>query len=85
MARRAGSSIESLCNAFLGITPQDLESAFAYAAEHKNIVDQIIKEVFPDDINPEPEADDMSDEEFDRLVEAELEANAELYRRLADQ
>ena len=83
MARRGGSSPEALMEAFPGLTRERLDLAFAYAQEHRAEFDPLIWYHSGADVPPEDEGDDEDDAAFEAELDAMLERDAELFRRLA--
>ncbi len=81
MSHRAGSSPQALLKVFPSLTPEGLDLAFAYAQEHPEEVDALIRELGPTDIPPEDEPDDEA--EFQADLDELFERDAELFRRLA--
>jgi hypothetical protein len=82
MARRAGSSPAAMIAASPGLTPQGLDLAFAYARRHKAEFDPLIQRHSGNDVPPEDEGDE-DEAAFEADLEALLETDAELFRRLA--
>ena len=80
-AHRAGSSPAALLGAFPMLTPEGLDLAFAYAQQHREEVDALIRELGPTDVPAEDEEDD--EEEFQADLDELFERDAELFRRLA--
>ena len=80
-AHRAGSSPAALLGAFPMLTPEGLDLAFAYAQQHSDEVDALIRELGPTEVAPEDEEDD--EDEFQADLDELFERDAELFRRLA--
>ncbi len=78
MARRTGSPPAALLKVTRGLTPEGLDSAFAYAEQHREEMDGPIRELGLDDVPPEEEEDD--DEEFQADLDELFERDAELFR-----
>jgi uncharacterized protein (DUF433 family) len=83
MGRRAGSSPEATIAAFPGLTAEGLDLAFAYAQEHKAEFDPLIRMHSGEDVPEEDEGDEEDEAAFEAELEALLETDAELFRRLA--
>jgi uncharacterized protein (DUF433 family) len=83
MARRAGCSPASQIKLFPTLTPEGLDLAFAYAQEHSAEFDPLIRYHSGADVPPEDEGDDEDDAAFEAELDAMLERDAELFRRLA--
>jgi uncharacterized protein (DUF433 family) len=81
MAHRAGSPSDALLAVFPGLTPEGLDSAFAYAQQHPEEVDTLIRELGPTDVPAEDEEED--EDEFQADLDELFERDAELFRRLA--
>jgi uncharacterized protein (DUF433 family) len=85
MARRAGSSADSILAVYPEIPRCDLEAAFEYATKHRAEIDRLIELHGPRPIPPDDVATFEDDEEeFERELLEDLERNAEVYRRLAE-
>jgi hypothetical protein len=80
MARRAGSGPDAQIRAFPSLTPQGLDLAFAYAQEHRAELDSLIQFHSGANVCPEDEEDEAT---FEAELDALLERDAELFRRLA--
>jgi uncharacterized protein (DUF433 family) len=80
-ARRAGSSLDALMEAFPGVSREALAAAFDYARRHRTQFDRLIREHGATPVPPEVEPDDG--EGFEQELADLLDRNAELYRRLA--
>jgi hypothetical protein len=83
MGRRAGSSSAATMRAFPGLTAAGLDLAFAYAQEHKAEFDPLIRMHSGEDVPAEDEGDEEDEAAFDADLEALLETDAEVFRRLA--
>ena len=83
MGRRAGSSPTATIGAFPSLTPQGLELAFAYAREHRAEFDPLIQYHSGADVPLEEQEDDEDEATFEAELDALLERDAELLRRLA--
>ncbi len=83
MGRRAGSSDRATLGAFPSLTPEGLNLAYAYAREHSAEFDPLIQHHSGADVPPEDEGDEEDDAAFETELEALLERDAELLRRLA--
>ena len=81
MARRAGSPPAALLGVFPSLTPEGLDLAFAYAQQHREEIDALIRELGPGDVPPEDEEDD--EDEIQADLDELFERDAELFRRLA--
>jgi uncharacterized protein (DUF433 family) len=81
MARRAGSGAAALADSFPGLTPEGIDLALAYARRHRAEVDRLIARNGPAEVPPTDEADDG--EGFEQELDAMLDRDAALYRRLA--
>jgi hypothetical protein len=82
MARRAGSDAAALIAAFSGLTALQLEGAFAYARQHRAKFDKLIRR---DEASAVADGDEGTNDgaEFDADLDALLDNNAEVFRRLA--
>lgn len=80
MSRRAGSSPAAMMKVFM-LTPEGLDLAAAYARQHADEIDALIRERGPMDVPPEEEEDDEA--EFQADLDELFERDAELFRRLA--
>jgi uncharacterized protein (DUF433 family) len=82
MGRRAGAQPASTIAAFPGLSEKGLELAFDYARKNREEIDALIREYGPTEV---PEEDEGEDDEaaFEAELEALLETDAELFRRLA--
>ena len=82
MARRAGPGRAALSAAFPGLTSQGLDLAFAYARRHRATLDKLIR---LQGAGAVPARDEGPDDPaaFEADVDALLEKNAEVFRRLA--
>ena len=80
-AHRAGSSPAALLRAFPMLTPEGLDLAFAYAEQHREEVDALIRELGPTDVPPEDEEDD--EDEYQADLDEMFEKYGEVFRRLA--
>jgi hypothetical protein len=83
MARRAGSSPAALMATSPGLTAEGLDLAFAYAQEHKAEFDPLIRLHSGEDVPEEDEGDEQDEAAFEAELEALLETDAEVFRRLA--
>jgi uncharacterized protein (DUF433 family) len=81
MVRRAGSPPRAMIKVFPGVTPEGLDLAFAYAREHRQEVDALIRELGPADVVPEEEEDDEAEIQAD--LDEIFEKYGEVFRRLA--
>src|SRR5262249_49298748 len=82
MARRAGSKPVALIAAFPRLTAAGLNLAFAYAKKNCQQIDALIRKYGPVDVRAEDEGED-DEAAFEAELEALLETDAELFRRLA--
>jgi uncharacterized protein (DUF433 family) len=80
-AHRAGSSPAALLKAFPMLTSEGLDLAFAYAQQHREDIDALIRELGPTDVPPEDEKDD--EDEFQADLDEMFEKYGEVFRRLA--
>ena len=80
MARRAGSGPQALIAAATGLTPLGLDVALAYARRHRAEFDPLIRRHSGADVAAE---DDEESAAFEAELEALLETDAEVFRRLA--
>ena len=55
MSRRAGSAPAAMLKVFPALTPEGLDLAFAYARQHREEIDALIRELGPTDVPPEDE------------------------------
>jgi uncharacterized protein (DUF433 family) len=83
MARRAGSGPDAQIRAFPSLTHQGLDLAFAYAQEHRAEFDPLIQYHSGANVPPEDEGDEEDEAAFEADLDAMLERDAELFRRLA--
>jgi hypothetical protein len=83
MGRRAGSGPDAQIGAFPSLTPQGLELAYAYAQEHSAEFDPLIQYHSGASVPPEDEGDEEDEATFEAELDALLERDAELFRRLA--
>jgi hypothetical protein len=83
MARRAGSRPAAQIAVSPGLTSEGLDLAFAYAQEHSAEFDPLIQYNNGSSVPPEDEGDEEDEAAFDAELEAMLESDAELFRRLA--
>ena len=83
MGRRAGSGPGAQIAAFPSLTHQGLDLAYAYAREHSAEFDPLIQYHSGASVPPEDEGDDEDEAAFEADLEAMLERDAELFRRLA--
>jgi uncharacterized protein (DUF433 family) len=83
MGRRAGSSPDAQIGAFPCLTHEGLDLAYAYAQEHSAEFDPLIQYHSGADVPPEDEGDDEDEATFEAELDALLEKDAELFRRLA--
>ncbi len=81
MNRRAGSPAAAQLKVAPGLTPQGLDLAFAYAAQHPEEMDAPIRELGLDDVPLEEEEDD--EDEIQADLEEIFETYGEVFRRLA--
>ena len=82
MARRAGSGVKALMATSAGITPAGLNEAFAYARRHRAEFDPLIQRHSGADVPAENEGNEH-EAEFEAELEALLQTDAEVFRRLA--
>jgi uncharacterized protein (DUF433 family) len=82
MARRAGSGPAALTAAFPGLTSLGLDLAFAHARRHREKFDALIRQRGAAAV---PAGDEGADDAaaFEADLEALLDKNAEVFRRLA--
>jgi len=82
MARRAGSGPAALIAAFPGLTPPGLDLAFTHAKRHREQFDALIRQRGDAAV---PAGDEGADDAaaFEADLDALLEKNAEVFRRLA--
>jgi hypothetical protein len=84
MARQAGSDHAALIATSPGLTSEGLDLAFAYAQQHKEEFDPLIKMHSGADVPPEDEGDDEDEATFDAELDALMTENAQVFRRLAE-
>jgi hypothetical protein len=82
MAHRAGSGREALFAASPGLTRQGLALAFGYARRHRAEFDLLIERNSGADVPAEDEEDEDA-ATFEAELDALLETDAEVFRRLA--
>jgi uncharacterized protein (DUF433 family) len=81
MSRRAGSAPAAMLKVFPDLTPEGLETAFAYARRHGEEIDAMIRELGPTDVPPEDEEDDEAEIQAD--LDEIFEVYDQVFRRLA--
>ena len=62
MSRRAGSRPAAMLRVFLGLTDEGLDAAIAYAREHSDEIDALIRERGPVGVSPGDEGEDDPEE-----------------------
>jgi uncharacterized protein (DUF433 family) len=82
MSRRAGSPPAALLKVFPTLTPEGLDLAFAYAQQHNEEIDALIRERGPADVPPGDEGED-DQEEIRADLDAIFEEYGDVFRRLA--
>lgn len=82
MSRRAGSTPAALLKVFPDLTTQGLDLAFAYARQHAEAIDALIREQGPMDVPSEDEGED-DEEEIRADMDEIFREYGEVFRRLA--
>ena len=82
MSRRAGSTPAALLEAFRRLTPEGLDVAFAYARQHREEVDALIRDRGPAEVPAEDGGED-DEEEIRADLDEIFEKYDRVFRRLA--